>query len=132
MDLLHCDEVEITEWYDGLVQGFIRHSKGFFYAILLAWNVDLSKRLYLVIPLETADKDIISAAYSDPNAWPAARQLIENIIRRQYCYFSGDFPDKDKDIHLSIAANLSNSDLLIERFMINQATTEQSIHKWLK
>jgi|1185.fasta_scaffold399363_2 hypothetical protein len=132
MNALHCDGTEITEWYDGLVQGFIHDSKSVFYATLLAWNVDARKRLYLVVPLDPYDELSISAAYRDPEKWPEARNVIIARIRQQQCYFSREVPERGSDVPLFLAPNLSNTDVRIERFIIDQAVSEAAIDEWLK
>ena len=131
MNTLHCDKIEINEWYDGLIQGFVHQSGQLFYAILLAWHVDARKKRYLIVPMESKHRQPVLDAYSDPAKWPAARELIADAIQTQDCYFSDEMPWDDETIKLSPPVRLSASDIQIERFVVDQATTEPFIEKWL-
>ena len=60
--LSRVSQIEIVEWYDGLVSGIVHAGEDVFFVYLLAFAPDLGKRKFAILSLSAVDAAHLEAA----------------------------------------------------------------------
>lgn len=134
MKTIPCfDDIEIFEWYDGLVLGLTRAEDTHFLACLLAFDPDTKRKQYLLASLSQEQTNQLRALFQKHGPQAFNRSALSEIVTQNAnLYLTSTEPEKNKQVTLKIidaAQRVKLQDLSFP--LIDVAVSPSAISQWL-
>ena len=131
--ILHFDNVEIFDWYDGLVLGLARSQDSSFLVCLLAFDPDRRRKRYLLASISQEQTKRLRALFQDHGLQSFSKLTFSEIIAPSVSlYLTSAEPKQDKTVELTIMDSEQRLQLQgLSLLLIDEAVSPNAISQWL-
>lgn len=103
------DEIEIIEWYDGVVRGIAKSGAKYYLIVMLSWKNNLRERQFGFVELKTKDVLQFKGCFEESDDleknWKCFETYYESFVKtyKGKLYLSNQYPEIKEEYRFELA-----------------------------
>ena len=124
------DEISIIDWYDGLVIATGRQQQKAYLIVLVAWDLERSRKAFLLLDLDGSIEAKIKGCLKI-NDWEEFKKIFDKVVTS----YKGDvfltFEEPTVGTRASLTRTTTNDLTTLRNHDVESALTPESLSRWL-